>query len=98
MLRFPCVILIYLLMVTTQGISGGGRRYIRGSGVGVGMSGWAYTRSNNKISNFNVSCNMKLLQIIITPQQLMVSPNQSKSEIRRFHLHLHPHPRCRPAT
>ena len=44
-----------------------------------------YTRGliqgNNKISNFNFSCNVKLLQIIITAQQLMVSPNQSKGQI-----------------
>ena len=44
----------------------------------------AYTRGNNKISNFNVSCNVKLLQIIITAQQLMVSPDQSN--IRFFSL------------
>ena len=42
---------------------------------------WAYMRGastpgNNKI--FSFSCNMKLLQIIITAQQLMVSPDQSK--------------------
>ena len=48
-----------------------------------------------------LSCNVKLLQIIITTQQLMVSPNQSKGQIRRFHrfhLHLHPHPHRCPAT
>ena len=57
--------------------------------------GGAYTRGNNKISNFNFSCNVILLQIIIFAQQLMVSPDQSKGQIRRFHrfhLHLHPHP------
>ena len=39
----------------------------------------------------NFSCYVKLLQIIITAQQLMVSPDQSKGQIRRFHrfnLHL----------
>ena len=44
---------------------------------------------------------MKLHQIIITAQQLMVSPDQSKGQIRRFHrfhLHLHPHPHRPPAT
>ena len=44
---------------------------------------------------------MKLLQIIITAQQLMVSPDQSKGQVRcfhHFHLHLHPHPYRRPAT
>ena len=65
-------------------------------GVGAYIRG-AYSRGNNKISNLNlaISCNVKLLQIIITAQQLMVSPDQSKSQIRRFHrfhLHLHPHP------
>ena len=28
-----------------------------------------------KFGNFNFSCNLKLLQIIITAQQLMVSPD-----------------------
>ena len=38
---------------------------------------------------------MKLLHIIITAQKLMVSPDQSKDQICRFHhfhLHFHPHP------
>ena len=41
------------------------------------------------------------LQIRITAQQLIVSPDQTQGQIRRFHpfhLHLHPHPPCRPAT
>ena len=44
---------------------------------------------------------MKLLQIIIHTQQLMVSPDQSKGQIRRFHyfyLHLNSHPHRCPAT
>ena len=44
---------------------------------------------------------MKLLQIIMPAQQLMVSPYQPKGQIcrfRRFQLHLHPHPHRRPAT
>ena len=68
-------------------------------GLFVGLiyeeGGRAYTRGNNKISNFSFSCNVKLLQIIIISQQLMVSADQSKGQIRRihrFHLHLHPHP------
>ena len=44
----------------------------------------AYTRGKYKVSNFNFSCNVKLLQIIITAQQLMVSPDQSN--IRFFSL------------
>ena len=48
--------------------------YIRGT----------YTRGN-KTSSFNFSCNVKVLQIVITAQQLMVSPNQSKGQILRFH-------------
>ena len=36
----------------------------------------AFTRGKYKISNFNFSCNVKLLQIIITAHQLMVSPDQ----------------------
>ena len=43
---------------------------------------------------------MKLFQIIITAQQLMVSPDQTKSQIprfHRFHLHLHPHPHPHPS-
>ena len=43
---------------------------------------WAYTRGNSKISSFNFSCNVKLLQIIITAQQLIVSPDQSKGQIQ----------------
>ena len=41
---------------------------------------------------------MKLLQILITAQRLVVSPDQSKGQIRRFHrfhLNLHPHPYIR---
>ena len=44
---------------------------------------------------------MKLLQIIMPAQQLMVSPYQPKGQIRRFRrfqLHLHPHPHRCPAT
>ena len=45
---------------------------------------------------------MKLLQIMISAQQLMISPDdRSKVQICRFHsfhLHLHPHPHRRPAT
>ena len=58
------------------------------------MCGGAYTWQF-QFSKFNFSCNVKLLQIIITTQQLMVSPDQSKGHIRRFHrfhLQLHPHP------
>ena len=33
-------------------------------------AGGSYTRGNNKISNFNFSCTLKLLQITITAQQL----------------------------
>ena len=71
-----------------------------GRGEGAYIRG-AYTRGKNEISNFNFSCNLKLLQIIITAQQLMVSPNQSKGQIRsfhRFHFHIPPHPHRRPAT
>ena len=52
-------------------------------------------------SNFKFSCNAKLLQIIITAQQLIVSADQSKGQIcrfHRFHVHLHPHPHRCPAT
>ena len=71
-------------------------RVIYGIGEREGIG--AYTRANNE--NFNFFCNMKLLQIITTAQQLMVSPYQSKGQIRRFHrfhLYLYPHPH-RPAT
>ena len=54
-----------------------------------------------QFSNFNFSCNVKLLQITITAHQLMVSPDQSKGQIHRFHrfyLHLHPHPYRHPAN
>ena len=57
------------------------------------MCGGSYTQGNNKISNFNFSCNRKLLQVIITVQQKMVSADQSKGQIccfHRFHLYLHP--------
>ena len=50
--------------------------YIRGRG--------AYTRGNNKMSNFNFPCNVKLIEIAITVEQLMVSPDQSKGQIRSF--------------
>ena len=50
--------------------------YIRGRG--------AYTRGNNKMSNFNFPCNVKLIQITITVQQLMVSPDQSKGQIPSY--------------
>ena len=40
----------------------------------------AYTRGKYKVSNFNFSCNVKILQIIITAQQLMVSPDQSNNQ------------------
>ena len=59
-----------------------------GKGEGEGEGG-GYTRGNNEISNFNFSCNVN------TTQQLMVSPDQSKGQICRFHgfhFSLHPHP------
>ena len=37
--------------------------------MGLHAKGGGYTQDNNKISNFNVSCDVKLLQIIITAQQ-----------------------------
>ena len=52
---------------------------------------WVIIKLAILISNFNFSCNVNLLQIIMTAQQLMVYPDQSKGQIHRFHLHLHPH-------
>ena len=48
-------------------------------------AGEAYTRDNNKIYNFNFSCNVKLPQIITTAQKLMVSPYHSIAQICHFH-------------
>ena len=75
--------------------------YAGEEGEGGGLLHVVIIKLAFQFSNFNFSCNVKLLQIIITAQQLMVSPDQSKGQIRRIHihihihLHLHPHPRPR---